>query len=266
MSWLRYALALVLLSACHEGNPGPSAGSNSNWLRSCNVDADCSESTACRCGGCTRSCASDADCNGLGAARCVPSGEPAWRSLCQASQAEIGLCLPRCEPGSCGEGRACVEGACVLAEPPATELCTALPSASDDELVRADQLIAAVERMRAQGGVVCGNQSATPASTPLRLDARLMCAARAFAADLDVTHSSSLTDSAGRNTSQRLEAAGYTSNTWGEGFAYNQSSGDSALSTILRDASACRGLTESSAADLGVARVGSVDVITVAAE
>jgi hypothetical protein len=266
MKALGLVFAALLSAACHEGNPGPTAGSNSNWLQRCDVDADCSATTACRCGSCTRSCTAEADCKGLGDARCVSHGAPAWRSLCGADEPEVGLCLPRCEAGSCGSGRACVEGACVLAEPPATELCATLTPASDDERARDDELIAAVESMRVQGGVVCGSDAKTAAANALALDARLMCAARAFASDLNITHGGSLTDSVGRSTSERLGAAGYTTRSWGEGFAYNQGSGASALSSILRDAGACRGLTDPNAIDIGVAHTGSVDVITVAAE
>ena len=120
--------------------------------------------------------------------------------------------------------------------------------------------------MRAQGGVVCGTDTASVATNTLRVDARLMCAARAFALDVDATHSTSLTDSAGRNTTQRLSAAGYVSRSWGEGFTFNQSNGASALASILRDAGACRGLTDPDVTDIGVAHVGSADVVTVAGE
>src|SRR6187549_578300 len=128
----RPACLLALLAfACEEPGSGPSAGSNSNWLLACSSDRDCQSGVACHCGGCTRECGSDADCSGLDNARCAADSEGAYQSQCRAEPATSrGICLPRCEPGACGAGRACVSGACVLATLPSSELC--LSVATDD--------------------------------------------------------------------------------------------------------------------------------------
>src|SRR5687768_14690116 len=105
------ALAVAGCKASDEG--GPEVGSNSNWLRACGVPADCSaeEIPECACGVCTVACTSDRDCSGIENARCALEASAAARSACGAS-AGTGICLPRCEPGSCGEEQACVNGAC----------------------------------------------------------------------------------------------------------------------------------------------------------
>src|SRR5262245_51440822 len=107
-------LALAGLS-CQEPAEGPSAGSNWNWLMACSEDGDCQSGIACYCGGCSRECSSDADCGDLEGARCVENTENAHQSQCRAAPATSGICLPRCEPGSCADGQACVGGSCVLA-------------------------------------------------------------------------------------------------------------------------------------------------------
>ena len=127
MNVWRLLLVALLLGACHEGAPAPSAGSNSNWLTRCERDADCGAATTCECGGCTRVCNVEADCNALPEARCVANAELAVRSLCRAQASDANLCLPRCEVGTCGSERACVLGACVLSSLPSAEFCATLP-------------------------------------------------------------------------------------------------------------------------------------------
>src|SRR5262245_60406378 len=104
---VRVALALAALAfACEDPAVSPTAGSNSNWLVSCDVDAHCPGATSCVCTRCTRSCSSDDDCTALGDARCVQATEAASLSECRDAEPS-GLCLPRCEPGACADDQAC---------------------------------------------------------------------------------------------------------------------------------------------------------------
>ena len=141
-----------------------------------------------------------------------------------------------------------------------------LSSPSAEQRTREDELLQAFEELRVQGGVVCGADAATAPAPALRYDARLSCAARALAADLDVTRQHSLTDSSGRGSSERMTAAGYSANTWGEAYWFGASTASAALSNMLSDLGACRGLSTAGLADVGVAHVGDVDVLTTAAE
>lgn len=265
MSFWPALLIALLLSACHEGSPSPTAGSNSNWLMRCDQDADCGAATSCQCGSCSRVCDSDADCAALAGARCVPNSEAAVSSLCRSAAAS-NLCLPSCEAGACGSERVCVLGACLLAAPPAGDFCGSVAPPEDAQRTLEDELLDAVEQMRLQGGVSCPNMAASLAGSALRFDPRLACAARVFAADLSATRSRSLTDSLGRSSTERMNAAGYVPVTWAEGFAYGAANASAALSSMLSDSAACTGLTNARLLDVGVAHVGDVDVVTVAAE
>lgn len=262
----RLLLVAFALGACHEGSPTPSAGSNSNWLTGCERDTDCAKSTTCQCGSCTRVCGSEVDCSALAGARCVPNAEAAVRSMCRESANNSSLCLPQCEAGTCGAGSACVLGACVLASLPGNDFCGSVELPSDGERAREDELLDAAEQMRLQGGISCAGSAASVSGVALRFDARLSCAARVLATDLYATRLHNLTDSRGRTSPQRMSAAGYAPSVWAEGFAYGAASGSDALASMLSDASACSGLTNSRALDVGVAHVGDVDVVTVAAE
>lgn len=259
------SLALVALS-CQEPDAGPSAGSNSNWLVACDADVDCQSGRACYCGGCTRECGSDADCGDFPGARCVENTENAHQSQCRAASVSSGICLPGCEAGSCLDGQACVGGSCVLAALPLSELCAPVAVAGPEQRKWEDELLALLNEAREAGGISCGNDPPSVPVSALRLDARLLCAARAFGSDLEVTRSQSLVDSAGRDTEQRLLAAGYASRAWAEAFTFRASSPNDALSIMLADDTSCRGLMAPSNQDVGVARIGDVDVASLGAE
>jgi hypothetical protein len=257
---------LVGAAACHDPDPTPSAGSNSNWLQACTEDTTCGSRTACRCGACTRDCATDADCAGLADARCVPNRDPGLLAQCGNGSRDAGICLPACTPGSCGEGRACVAGGCVLVSLPPGPFCDPVAASSPENREAEDSLLEALQNMRTSGGVDCGSGQATLPETPLRLDARLVCAARVLAADMSVTRARSLTDSTGRDTRARLSAAGYADSGWAESFALNPNSAEDALRLMLEDASSCQGLTNPSRRDVGVGSVGTVRIVTLASE
>jgi uncharacterized protein YkwD len=260
------ALAL-LASSCSEPKESTDEGSNTNWLKLCAEPAECGASTACTCGVCSKRCESDADCGPLRAAHCVATLEAAYLSTCGDTSTETsGLCLPDCTAGSCRPGQACVSGACTLLTPPDTPMCTGMSATDSESNRRADELLAAIQAARAAGGISCGaNPPSQPASL-LRLDARLACAANVHAADMNVTRVRSLTDSEGRDTVARLEGAAYTQSFWAEGFAMTNQSAQAALEIMLRDDLACRGLTAGAARDVGVAAVGDVWVIVLAAD
>jgi hypothetical protein len=104
----------ALLSSCENADPG--AGSNTNWLRSCDKDADCGE-LSCLCGVCTAPC--DDSCPELPGAVCAAPASASVRALCggdaAAPVAASGMCLPACgKDTECDAGQLCVDGSCLL--------------------------------------------------------------------------------------------------------------------------------------------------------
>ncbi|HEY5960995.1 MAG TPA: hypothetical protein VIV60_30775 [Polyangiaceae bacterium] len=105
------ALPWAWLIACAPDNT-PQTGSQTNWLRACDDDADCN-GLACRCGVCTRECAADSTCGELPGSACITAQEPGAIALCNGSTPTVtGLCIPRCETAGCGAGQTCVSGIC----------------------------------------------------------------------------------------------------------------------------------------------------------
>ena len=202
---LAAGLGLSSISACSDPGQAPSAGSNSNWLVPCDVDADCGSATSCECGACTVGCETDADCAALEGARCTTASS-ALTAQCGVSRPVAGICQPACVLGGCGPERACVFSRCVLDAVPDSELCPALAS-PDEARIDADRLIEVVETMRISGGVSCGTGTPTQPAAALRVDGRLSCAARAMAADIASTRMTGLTDSRGRDTPTRMSLA-----------------------------------------------------------
>ena len=177
-----------LLLACQDPNrpaPTPSVGSNSNWLRACTTDAECGDLPACRCGTCTADCDADRACDTFAAARCAFNDDPAVWATCQSSDAPItaGICLPRCEPGECAEGQACVERACVPARLPDTTLCRPVAQADAEQRAREEELLALLASKRSGATVRCGTEASRGTAPALRLDTRLWCASRLLARD-----------------------------------------------------------------------------------
>jgi len=258
----------LLVSSCSEPTESTSSdGSNTNWLRQCTTRAECGAEAACTCGVCSQRCESETDCGRLRGARCVATFDSAYLSTCPDMSAETsGVCLPGCVAGSCGPGQACVSGACVLVTPPDTPLCAGTSRTESASNRRADELLAALQAVRAAGGVSCGAGAPSQPARPLRVDARPTCAANVHAADMHVTRLRSLIDSEGRDTIARLEAANYAPSFWAEGFAITDQSAQAALDLMIRDEAACRALTAAAARDAGVASVGDAWVIVLAAE
>lgn len=261
-----WALALAL-GACQEPAGEPSVGTNSNWLRACRSADQCGDLPACRCGACTVECTSDADCDVLGGGHCALAADPAARAACGAQSGEArGLCLPRCEPGGCGEGQACVASACVRADLPANDFCAGVSSAAPGQQALEDALLALFSELRTQGGTRCGGGAAAAPAPELRYDPRLVCAARVLAADIAATGVTTLRDSQGRTGRDRMRAAGHAARLWADSFAYDVDTASSALQTMLLDAASCERMTSTDYTEVGVGVSDGVYVISVGSE
>ncbi len=260
--FLRAGFVLALtLSAC--GDPPrttPLVGTNSNWLRECANDGECDDSAMCQCRVCTADCSTDEDCVALPGAHCAPAGNMAAIAICGGGT--DGLCLPSCAPGSCGQDQACVAQSCVPEHLPDVAFCAQAGHAAQADRTHEDELFAMLLNTRESGISGCGSATA-PA---LRFDARLVCAARVLAADMAKTHAQSLTDSQGRTTQQRFNAAGYAATVWGESFAIDAPSTARAVELMLADASICKTLGSARNQDMGVGVSGNVYVAAYGSE
>jgi hypothetical protein len=113
-------LFLLAFVGCNQ-NPveptGPQTGSETHWLESCDVDADCGEENACVCGVCTVPCGTAEACAVAGEASiCALAGAPEAVALCGALPAgAAGICARSCD-GGCPEGQACEADVCVPVE------------------------------------------------------------------------------------------------------------------------------------------------------
>lgn len=113
--------ALGLLGVACDPFDGPQTGSQTNWLRLCQIEAQCG-GLECLCGTCTHACSDDEGCADLEGASCVRSAAAGAIAQCGGREPpSAGLCLPRCKSDECRNGTACVAGACSpLPEPMAT--------------------------------------------------------------------------------------------------------------------------------------------------
>lgn len=116
------------LLACTGASHTP-IGGETNWLSTCDSDADCGE-TACVCGLCSERCGAREDCpSGV---MCQPATSELVTGAC-GTQPSDGLCAPACErDADCPGGQRCLQQACApdvetaAEDPKAVE--TALPS------------------------------------------------------------------------------------------------------------------------------------------
>jgi len=112
------------LTACAKTTASDGVGTNTNWLRSCQADADCGDADSCICSVCTRACSSSAQCGAL------PDGascEPLPGELC-GTEPVRSACVQGC--GSDADCAAlpsghCTAGVCV------GQAATASPDAGD---------------------------------------------------------------------------------------------------------------------------------------
>lgn len=256
------------LLGCSEPRPGPNVGSNSNWMRSCTSSEECGSPLTCQCGACTGRCQGDADCEGFGDARCVLEGDPSASAYCRDpdSLSSGGMCRPRCQAGTCASGQACVLLGCTPLDVPSSGECATVATQASEGTVEEDELVDIVERARQEGSIVCAGGEGSSASNVVRVDERLYCAARLFAADLAMNHRLSLVDSQGRGTSERMALAGYASSFWVEGYADGVQSASEAWSTMLRDGDFCSAAGGARVRDVGVGVIGGAYVVTLGAE
>lgn len=105
--------AILALTAARCGTEGtPRAASQTNWLRTCQIDAQCGD-LHCLCGACTRVCDAPSACKDLEGTTCVPAQDAGAVALCGGNEpSSSGFCLPRCEPEGCPSRTACVAGVC----------------------------------------------------------------------------------------------------------------------------------------------------------
>ena len=109
----------AVVPACGPGEGPQTTDSQTNWLKSCEIDAQCGDLT-CVCGVCTSRCGSDTECVDLEGSECVGAADPGAIAQCGGTNPMSGLCLPRCG-AECGEGLMCVAGACTpVPQPNAT--------------------------------------------------------------------------------------------------------------------------------------------------
>jgi hypothetical protein len=103
-------LGIVCLGACAKTVDQP-AGTNTNWLQSCDSDADCSDGASCLCDVCTVPCEETTQCGEIASTRCEPLDELS----CGGASAAAAACLTACdgddECGDVEDGR-CVSGVC----------------------------------------------------------------------------------------------------------------------------------------------------------
>jgi len=83
----------------------------------------------------------------------VPSAAVQSQCAAETSAVSVGLCLPRCTPGACPSGQACIAGSCVIHELPAVGLCAPVAERPEADRVAEESLLELVQQMRTQGGV-----------------------------------------------------------------------------------------------------------------
>jgi hypothetical protein len=91
---------------------------NTNWLRYCVADADCSPTLRCLCNTCTVECGTDAECSGPPGLACLVTSDVAL----QCAGAPERLCSRVCQlDADCVGSQTCSGGACVALSTSATE-------------------------------------------------------------------------------------------------------------------------------------------------
>lgn len=265
MSRFLAALLAVSVGACEAGQAATDIGSNTNWLRGCETAGDCGGSLDCRCGICTLGCDVASDCAELGRARCAGADDPAAWTVCGREEPTLtsGICLPSCDFGTCAADRMCVEGACVPAALPPGAFCAPVAERNVSDRTHEDELLALVQTLRTSGGELCGGTEPSAPVSALRVDPRLLCAARVLAVDLATTGNLGLVDSSGRTSEDRLALAGYDFELWTE--SYGRGAGPrGALDAMLSDADVCARLVASDYLEVGVGRADETSVVTLA--
>jgi glucuronoarabinoxylan endo-1,4-beta-xylanase len=117
----RWAYSILAGALCFGGGSGalscspsePQTGSQTNWMRACEVSAECGV-LSCICNACTRPCDDDSGCSDLEGASCIPASEAGAIAACGGQEyPSAGLCMQRCDDEeSCGDSATCVAGVC----------------------------------------------------------------------------------------------------------------------------------------------------------
>jgi uncharacterized protein YkwD len=131
--------------------------------------------------------------------------------------------------------------------------------------LREDEVLDLINSGRSAGTIVCGGRPGAPAP-PLRLDTRLLCAARALASDMEATGGRTTIDSMGRGAVERLALVGYTPRRWSESFAFGASSPGRVLELLIEDTDLCERLADPDFAEIGVGGSGAIQVVIAAVE
>jgi glucuronoarabinoxylan endo-1,4-beta-xylanase len=105
--------ASILVPGCSDPE-GPSTGTQTNWLRTCESDTQCGAGNQCVCNTCTREVSNDESvCDELPGASRVESNHPGAIALCGGEQTTAeALCLALCDEAACPDGSSCVAGVC----------------------------------------------------------------------------------------------------------------------------------------------------------
>jgi hypothetical protein len=119
--WVLALLAACFVAvSCSGGSGSPNAGSNTNWLRTCEASEECGAGLECVCGVCTIACASDQECLGRDeAAMCVATDDASLADACTTADLDRArrICVLACERDAdcagAGEARTCEAGRCV---------------------------------------------------------------------------------------------------------------------------------------------------------
>lgn len=113
------------LGSCGKATDGTDLllDSNTNWLKRCEVDSECSGSLRCYCGQCTQPCAAVNECSLLSGAGCSASGP----ALCGDQAGAGGLCVMECgNDGHCAADFTCNANQCVPRPTPSEGPCAAI--------------------------------------------------------------------------------------------------------------------------------------------
>lgn len=111
-----------------------------------------------------------------------------------------------------------------------------------------------VNRQRA-AGASCGNQGSFPAAAALRWNASLAQAALRHSDDMQTGNFFSHTGSDGSNAGQRMTAAGYAWQGWGENIAAGQATVSDVVAGWIASPGHCANLMKSNFQDIAVACV-----------
>jgi uncharacterized protein YkwD len=255
-------VCLVGVVVACEQTDAPHTGSNSNWLSPCLSDADCG-GVDCHCGVCTPTCTVNEDCAEYSGSVCAQPDRPAVWTQCETTAYAEGLCLAGCQPGGCPSELMCVGASCVYVPLPDTAMCVQVAETDPALLQREEELLELLQTARRAGLTACGTD--TPQTLPeLRLDARLLCAARTLAQNFDASSATPLVDSAGRDTIDRLNEAGYAPLVWGDALATGQDT-TAMFERMVSGAQSCPVVLDGSVSDVGVGCGRDVCVLTLAA-